>query len=201
MTGVVQNEIGPDELVDGFSPAELPVDPSTDQSPTIVDQILTRAQGPPDLKSQRARAWTLASRLAQRNGLGDLVLPLSRNGLGYLLRDVPDPALADQLDEDTLSQLSMVWWQLAACAEITVAPVASVVSHLPEASVLRKALEEQDAGLLFSSIWTLDPGQTGFRLWRRIGEKDWQDLLNLMDTYRQIHRCAEASEIALWEPP
>jgi ParB family protein of integrating conjugative element (PFGI_1 class) len=66
------------------------------------------SSGPVDLKSLRARAWTLAARLAQRNGLSDLVVPLSGQGLGFTLRDVPDPALADQLDEETLSQLSLV---------------------------------------------------------------------------------------------
>jgi len=152
-----------------------------------------------DLKSLRGRAWTLAARLAQRKGIGDLVAPLSGKGLGFILRDVPDPALADQLDEDTLSQVSMVWWQLAASAEMTVAPVESIVSNLPADSVLRQALEQQDAGLLFNSVWTLDPGHTGYRLWRRLGKSDWGDLLNLMDTYRQIHHLAEETAIRLWE--
>jgi hypothetical protein len=58
-----------------------------------------------DIKSLRGRDWTLAARLAQRNGLGSLIEPLPSQGLGYVLRDVPDPALADQLDEETLSQL------------------------------------------------------------------------------------------------
>ncbi|MEW8232485.1 MAG: ParB family protein [Candidatus Thiodiazotropha endolucinida] len=165
-----------------------------------VEQILTTSRSTPsDLKSLRARAWTLASRLAQRNGIGELVEPLSGKGLGFILRDVPDPALADQLDDETLSQISMVWWHLAACAEMTVAPLASVVPMLPAESVLRRALEQQDAGLLFSGVWTLDPGNTGYRLWRRVGEPDWRDLLNLMDTYRRISHLAEETETRLWE--
>ena len=154
---------------------------------------------PGDIKSLRARAWVLAARLAQRNGISDLVEPLSGRGLGFVLRDVPDPALADQLDDDSLSQVSMVWWQLAACAEMTVAPVEAIVATLPAESILRQALEQQDAGLLFNSVWTLDPGHTGYRLWRRLGEQDWNDLLNLMSTYRQIHHLAESSGIRLWE--
>ena len=47
-------------------------------------------------------------------------------------------------------------------------------------------------------MWTLDPGHTGYRLWRQLGERDWQDLLNLMDTYRRIHRAAEDAQIQLW---
>jgi len=152
-----------------------------------------------DLKSLRARAWTLAARLAQRNGIGGLVAPLSGKGLGFILRDVPDSSLTDQLDADTLGQVSMLWWHLAACAEMTVAPLDAVITTLSDDSILRRALENQDAGLLFNSVWTLDPGHTGYRLWRQLGEHDWQDLLNLMDTYRRIRRAAEASQARLWE--
>ena len=174
---------------------------STDQSiQSLASQSITLDEPlATDLKSLRARAWVLATRLAQHNGLGDLVAPLSGKGLGFFLRDVPDSALADQLDADTLGQISMLWWHLAACAEMTVAPLEAVIAPLSDGSVLKQALESQDAGLLFNSVWTLDPGHTGYRLWRQLGEKDWQDLLNLMDTYRRIHREAEASQIRLWE--
>jgi hypothetical protein len=156
---------------------------------------------PADMKSLRARLWTLASRLAQRNRLGDLVEPLAGKGLGFVLRDVPDPALADQLDEDALAQVSMLWWHLAACAELTVAPLEALLPALPAESVLKRALTEQDAGLLFASIWTLDPGHAGYRLWRRLDERDWQDLLGLMEAYRALHRVAEADGQPLWGSP
>jgi hypothetical protein len=152
-----------------------------------------------DVKSLRARLWTLASRLAQHNGLGDLVQPLPSQGLGFVLRDVPDPALIDQLDEDALAQVSMVWWHLAACAELTVAPLDALLPALPPESVLRRALVEQDAGLLFASVWTLDPGHTGYRLWRCLEDRDWHDLLGLMDAYRALHRTAAANGECLWE--
>ena len=151
-----------------------------------------------DLKSLRARAWTLASRLAQRNGLSELIQPLAGKGLGFVLCDVPDPALVDQLDEDTLAQVSMVWWYLAAASEVTVAPVEQLLPSLDEASVLRRALEDQDAGLLFSSVWTLDPGHMGFRLWRRLDARDWRDLVDLMETYRAVHQAAADSGHPLW---
>ena len=61
----------------------------------------------------------------------------------------PDPALVDQLDEEKLAQLSMVWWHLAAAAEMTVAPVELLLPRLDDESILRRALDEQDAGLLF----------------------------------------------------
>ncbi|MDX2477224.1 MAG: ParB N-terminal domain-containing protein [Gammaproteobacteria bacterium] len=176
------------------------LDHSFDETESTVGQVLNFSTSTPDdLKSLRGRAWTLASRLAQRNGMADLVEPISGKGLGFILRDVPDPALADQLDNDSLSQVSMVWWHLAASAEMTVAPVDSIAPTLPANSVLRRALEQQDAGLLFNSVWTLDPGHTGNKLWRCLGEQDWSDMLNLMDTYRRIHHLADNTDIRLWE--
>lgn len=152
-----------------------------------------------DLKSLRGRAWTLATRLAQRNALGELIQPLSGKGLGFVLSDVPDPALVDQLDEDGLAQVSMVWWHLAAASEMTVAPVEQLLPALDQDSVLRRALDEQDAGLLFSSVWTLDPGHMGFRLWRRLDARNWKDLVDLMETYRALHRAAKNSGEGLWQ--
>ena len=189
--------VAPD--VSGDDATEPPAN-TTEAAPDAAESLITLSHvGPSDLKSLRARAWTLAARLAQRNGIGDLVEPLSGKGLGFILRDVPETSLADQLDTDTLGQISMLWWHLAACAEMTVAPLEAIVTTLTDGSILRRALEDQDAGLLFNSVWTLDPGHTGYRLWRQLGERDWQDLLNLMDTYRRIYRAAESAQIRIWE--
>jgi hypothetical protein len=150
------------------------------------------------LKSLRARAWTLATRIAQRHGIGELVALLAGRGLGFILQDVPDPALIEQLGEDDGAQLSMVWWQLAACAEVTVAPLEHLLPLLPTESVLRRSLEEGNAALLFRSLATLDPGHTGFRLWRRLDARSWPDLLDLMAAYRALHARAAETGIALW---
>ena len=205
-TGWVPTDDVPSD-VQGSDPAEAPNsspndpdDAAPDASEPWAEQVITTGQtGPGDLKSLRGRAWTLAARLAQRNGFGDLVLPLPGNGLGFVLSDVPDPALADQLDEDALAQICMLWWQLAACAEMTFAPIESIAPALPSDSVLRRALEDQDAELLFNSIWTLDPGHTGYRLWRPLHDRDWSDLLNLMDTYRRIRHLAAEAGSDVWD--
>lgn len=154
---------------------------------------------PEDLGILRQRAWQLALGLAQRHGLGDLVIPLPDNGLGFLLRDVPDPALADTLDPELLGEVSTLWWHLAACAEITVAPLPVLMQVLDAQSVLCRALAQQDAGLLFDSVWTLDPGQNGHQLWRQLEDEDWQALIQLMTIYRQLHRCVIESGLSLWE--
>ena len=208
-------EIGPDpepkpEQVPDSGPVSSPDGPGSDKAGdadgTTVDDAVSQigplamnvAGDPGDLKSLRVRAWKLATRLAQRNGIGELVLPLSESGLGFVLRDVPDPALAEQLDDDSLSQISMLWWQLAACSEMTFAPLEALVPELPEDSVLRHALERQDAGLLFKSVWTLDPGHTGYRLWRTLHERDWCDLVFLMNTYRHIRNLAAKTGAVIW---
>ena len=53
-------------------------------------------------------------------------------------------------------------------------------------------------GLLFSSVWTLDPGHMGFRLWRRLDARDWRDLVDLIETYRAVHQAAAESGDPLW---
>ena len=195
----------PPELPDQSNPGSAPDtgllddDVKETSEPDTELPNLTNDTSPNDLKSLRGRAWTLATRLAQRNGMADLVEAVSGKGLGFVLRDVPDPTLADQLDEDSLSQLTMLWWQLAACAEMTFAPLEAILPLLPDESILRRALETEDADLLFSSIWTLDPGHTGYRLWRPLDDRDWRDLLALMDTYRRIRRIAAETGVSVWE--
>jgi len=151
-----------------------------------------------DIDALRRRARALAMGLAQRHGLADLVLPVDAQGIGFVLVDVPNAALAEQLDEATLGQVSMLWWHLAACAEMTVAPLQTILALLPASSVLRRALEQNDAALLFDSVWTPDPGQAGDRLWRQLAPDDWQDLIALMETYRRLHHVAEAAGTSLW---
>ena len=195
----------PPELPDQSNPGSAPdtglLDDDVKETSEPEAELLNLANNtsPNDLKSLRGRAWTLATRLAQRNGMADLVEAVSGKGLGFVLRDVPDPTLADQLDEDSLSQLTMLWWQLAACAEMTYAPLEAMLPLLPDESILRRALETEDADLLFSSIWTLDPGHTGYRLWRPLDDRDWRDLLALMDTYRRIRRIAADTGVSVWE--
>ncbi len=190
------SETSPDSVAAPIPPQDNLDDATSDVSESLIDASDSR---PNDMKSLRGRAWTLATRLAQRNGIGDLVIPLSGKGLGFALRDVPDPVLADQLDEDALAQVCMLWWQLAACSEMTFAPIEAIVPTLPSDSVLRRALEDQDAELLFNSIWTLDPGHTGYRLWQSLHDRDWRDLLNLMDTYRCIRHLAAETGTVIWE--
>ena len=81
---------------------------------------------------------------------------------------------------------------------MAVAPLEVILAVITGGSVLERALTSQDAGLLFESVWTLDPGHAGYRLWRNLDDQDWEDLLALMDTYRAMHRAAHDSGADLW---
>ena len=190
----------PDESKAGGAPGPSLLDDDVKETAESETELSKRFKGtdPNNLKSLRGRAWTLAARLAQRNGMADLVEAVSGKGLGFVLRDVPDPTLTDQLDEDSLSQLTMLWWQLAACAEMTCAPLESILPLLPDESTLRRALETEEADLSFDRIWTRDPGHTGYRLWRPLDDRDWRDLLALMETYRRIRRISADTGVSVW---
>lgn len=152
-----------------------------------------------DIPGMRSALAALAGGLATRHGMESLIATTPEAGTGYLVIDVPDPTLLAQFDADDLAQVSMIWWQLMAFAEMTVAPIAYLLPRLSPDSVLYRALRDQDAGLLFNAVWTLDPGQIGFRLWRTIGDEDWSDLRNITSIYRNLHRAAARAAAPLWQ--
>ena len=119
-------------------------------------------------------------------------------GLGFLLADVPDPDLANSLDPILLGQVWCLWWQLACCAELTTAPRASVLALLDPASSLYAALSTQESDRASQLGWALDPGCLGDGLWRQLSDTDWRDLIQLMDTYRAIHKHALQRGTPLW---
>jgi ParB family protein of integrating conjugative element (PFGI_1 class) len=147
----------------------------------------------------RDKACRLAMQLAERNGFASAVTRLSDQGLGFMLTDVPDPELGDSLDPTLLGQVSCLWWQLAACAELTVAPREQVLAHIHPESALYAALSTEDLDRLFRAVWTLDPGHWGNQMWRQLSDPDWRDLLQLMDTYRALHKHAIKRGTPLWQ--
>ena len=136
----------------------------------------------------RQRTCQLAVQLAHAHGLGHLIKPLNEQGLGFVIQDVPDAALTDVLDEDLAQLVMAVWWQLAACAEVLAAPAAQMVAQLKEGSSLQVAVADQDPSQLFKAIPPLEPGLVGVHLWRWLSDEDWQTLVALIETYRDLHR-------------
>ena len=151
-----------------------------------------------DVDALRHQLWDCASALAAAHGLREIVIQLPDQGLGFLLIGVPPQDLTETLDADMLALVSALWWQLAASSELTMAPVDSVLAYLDEASMLHQALASHDAGLLFNSVWTPDPGHLSSQLWQQLNPPEWQHLLQLMDAYRAIKRLAYDRGIELW---
>ena len=151
-----------------------------------------------EVDALRIKLWDCASALAAAHGLREIVIQLPDQGLGFLLIGVPPQDLTETLDADMLALVSALWWQLAASSELTMAPVDSVLAYLDEASMLHQALASHDAGLLFNSVWTPDPGHLSSQLWQQLNPPEWQHLLQLMDAYRAIKRLAYDRGIELW---
>ncbi len=147
----------------------------------------------------RRHLYATAARLAEHHGLGDRVIPLADHGLGFLVTDVPPTELTETLDQEMLGLVSLLWWQLAACSEVTAGPVDVLLNYLEESSILHRALASQDAELLFSNVWTLDPGHMGCQLWQQLNPEDWQLLLQMMETYRALKRRAFDAGFPLWD--
>lgn len=149
------------------------------------------------LKALRGRAFTLANGLARRCGLDELVLPLPDHGLGFILRDVPGQQAGPEAARPP-QQVYALWWQLAACSEVTVAPPDQIVPRLPADFLLRRALETHNHALLLEQVPVSGPGHTGYELWCTLHEQDWNDLVRLLDNYRRIRRGAAEAGIPLW---
>jgi ParB family protein of integrating conjugative element (PFGI_1 class) len=193
-------------LTEPHNPMDLGVslDKSADpaSSSTATDGGVTasmKAQPETTLTVLRDKACGLAMQLAERNGFASFITRLSDQGLGFMLTDVPDPDLTNSLDPTLFGQVSCLWWQLAACAELTVAPREQVLAYLDPASALYAALSKEDPDRLFQAVWTLDPGHWGNQLWRQLSDPDWRDLLQLMDTYRALHKHAIKRGTPLWQ--
>lgn len=152
-----------------------------------------------ELGALRREAWTLAQRLAERYGLGALVIETLDLGIGFTVVDVPDESLTSGLDPETLGRVSLLWWHLVAAAELMVVGPEAVLQALAPSSTLGRILKTGDADALFERVWTPDPGQSGDLLWRALPEPDWRDLLELMRTYRRLHEVATTRGDALWE--
>jgi len=146
----------------------------------------------------RQTAYRLAQRLADRHGIGALIAPLTDNGLGFLVRDIPSPSVVEQLDDDMLAQVSTMWWQLIAFAEMTVAPADVLLNMMEAETVLSSAVLAGESNRLSDKVWTVDPAFLAQRFWRQLNHEDWCDWLCLAHNYRELHRMASVLNTPLW---
>lgn len=168
---VAKTEPGPES--GSTDPANLE---ARDLPYVLAEQAL--AEGP-DLNQLRDRIRQLAERLAERAGFAGQVRPLAELGCGFVLDGDPPEATGDGEEEFCAR---MLWWQLAACAEMSQVPDDMLAGGRFGDAAYGTAIEVQDLA----------------RLWRSLHEQDWNDLVRLMDAYRRLHLGAEARGQALW---
>ena len=153
-----------------------------------------------ELQSLRACHYECALRLARHHGLEDRLIALPEQGLGFLLQDIPSRELAGPGYSQSLRLAAAVWWYLAACCEITVAPDEYVFPHLDEDSFLHRVLSRREYGRLCEQVWIPDPASLIAKLGSCLDEVDWQLLMQMTRIYRALGCHARETGQALWGP-
>ena len=152
------------------------------------------------MSALRSRAHTLARRLAERQALGPLIIPLASNGLGYIVRDLPPADRFKQLDQELQSLTSTMWWQLTAFAEMDTAPNEVLEAESVSESIRHALLGDWHNGDT-QAVTPLHPARMARRFWRLLSAEDWQDWVLLAASYRSIHQRAELEGTPVWSRP
>jgi hypothetical protein len=155
-----------------------------------------------DPKSLRARAWVLASRIAKRGAMGEIVVPLGNRGAGFLV----DFVFTGE-DDDTRTKLARatLWWFLASVAEQFHASAELVSQTMPEGwstNPIGRVIADPDRGehgdlLAEYALISFGP-LMGPLVFAAIDDRDWADLIDLLQTYRQLKRSVAAADGNLW---
>lgn len=166
---------------------------------------------PQDVKSLRSRMWTLATRLAQRNGLAECVLTCPK-GCGYLF-DLPSESLyAGEIPTPKEGKRIALWWFLSAVSEqwpydegrLDMAPALSYHEHsriypLFEAMVRRdNATAERIVVPLLNNIVTLDIASR--QLFAVFDDREFELFIRLIETRRALHaQCRRLGNTLVWD--
>ena len=179
--------------------AEVAIElPPEHDSEALFRRIGIESKGRIPIELLRETAYALAQRLAERHGIGTLIAPLNDNGLGFVVRDIPPSSVVDQLDDELLAEVSSMWWQLMAFAEMAVAPSELLQTVLDAESALSPAALSGEGHCLSDTVWTVDPAHLAQRFWRQLNHEDWCDWLCLAHNYRELHRMARLLNTPLW---
>ncbi|MGH2708678.1 MAG: ParB family protein, partial [Actinomycetota bacterium] len=122
------------------------VDLGRDGVPADLD-LASPVSLPQDVKSLRARMWTLARQLAQRDALGECILACPNKGCGFLVDLSAMPLFAGEGPESAEEARRVtLWWMLAGLAEewpygLGQAPA---LPYLEEASIYPAAMAISD---------------------------------------------------------
>jgi hypothetical protein len=179
--------------------AEVAIElPPKHDSEALFRRIGIQSKGRIPIELLRETAYMLAQRLAERHGIGTLIAPLRDNGLGFLVCDVPPASVIDQLDDELLAEVTSMWWQLMAFAEMAVAPSELLQTLLDAESALSPAALSGEGHCLSDKVWTVDPAHLAERFWRQLNHENWCDWLCLAHNYRELHRMARLLNTPLW---
>ena len=151
-----------------------------------------------ELASLRASHHACAMRLAEHHGLEDRVIALPDQGLGFLLTGFPCRELSERPDAGEWHRVCALWWQLAACCELTAAPEACVLSYLDKTSFLYQTLARREYLRLDERVWTPDPARLIAKLGRDLDEGDWSLLVQMTGICRSLGCHARETGQPLW---
>jgi len=172
--------------------------PPVDDNEALFRRIGVQSTNRVPIELLRETAYTLAQRLAERHGIADLIEPLLDNGLGFVVRDIPAASIVDQLDDELQAQVSTMWWQLTAFAEMAVAPADVLAKVLDEDSTLGVAVLAGEGTRLSETVRSVEPAHLAQRFWRQLNHGDWCDWVCLAHNYRELHRMASKLNTPLW---
>jgi hypothetical protein len=174
---------------------------------------LDRPELPQDVKSLRARMWTLATQLAQHNGLGECILPCSNKGCGYLV-DLPlQPLYAGEIPQ-TLDEAKRVtlWWLLGAlCEQWPYGPsleMAPALSCLPDDARLYPAIEavaraDEIAAINAVLPFVSEPPSLDIasrQLFAILDDAEFDLIVNLIKTRRALQtQCRQRGKPIVWD--
>lgn len=141
-----------------------------------------------DIKSLRARAGVLAQRIAQHHRMGPIATPTARSNYGYILVDLPH--LED--DEDTTKVTMPVWWLLYSLCHQEHVDAGLLHQHAPADSLLRELSPACDPLEIAQKLMEMTPPLSGPLILRAVAASEgrgWQDIVDLMATYRELRSC------------
>jgi len=169
---------------------------NTDRSePADARAVPPARTGNAPLKSARARCWTIAQRLAGHVGLGELIVPTPREGLGYLVTDIPDAGFIAELATERSAVVNAVWQHLVLCCELTTAPDDKWAQHVAPAlsHALRRDRQTADPAEQAAALPIIDNGA-----WCTLDDRCWREYIALMEARRQAHQTAAGLGVPLW---
>ena len=197
--------------VSSQQPSEKRQDDTDRPSTTLNLDAVPDKNPPSDLKSLRSRMWTLATQLAQRNGMGECILSI-RGGCGFIV-DLPESPLYVDGEHPTKDEFKRValWWFLTAMSEQWIGGHSAhdiLEQVLPEDARLFPVVQAQNSGdeqqaqtLLITYVSEPSPIEVITRhLLPRLGDGEFKALVTMIDTRRQFETvCTVQGKNNFWE--